>query len=232
MDCSATEINLLGVTVTKVGNKLETNLYCKLTDTHQYFHAQSCHSNMYKGSIAYGQVVGFKRICSTEEKLNNHFEQFKQWLVKHGYRQDHVDSEIERIKLVEKTVWFKIRDKKVDDNKTLVLTYHPSLNQLYEILRRAHKHVLKSPRLHSGLPSPPKVAFRNPKTIRDKLVRSKLKEFIYKDAGTIICGHSNCDICKISESGDQFEIAVTKKKYRINFEFDCNSCCIVYLLTC
>ena len=48
-----------------------------------------------------------------------------------------------------------------------------------------------------------------------------LKEFIYnilyKDAGTNICGHSNCDIRKIFESGDQFESKVTKKKYRTNF---------------
>ena len=153
MDYSATEINFLGVTVTKVDNKLETDLCCKPTDTHQYFHAQSCRSNVYKGSIAYGQVVKFKRVCSTEEKLNNHLEQLKQWLVKRGYREDHVDSEIERIKLVERTVSFQIRDKKVDDNITLVLTYHSALNQLYEIMRRAHKHVLKSLRFHSNLPS-------------------------------------------------------------------------------
>ena len=35
MDYSATEINFLGVTVTKIGNKQETNLYCKPADTHQ-----------------------------------------------------------------------------------------------------------------------------------------------------------------------------------------------------
>ena len=75
-------------------------------------------------------------------------------------------------------------------------------------------------------------AFRNPKTIRDKLVRSKLKEFIYKDAGTKICGHINCDICKIFESGDQLESTVTKKRCRVSFAFNCNSCCVVYLLTC
>ena len=63
---------------------------------------------MYKASIAYGQVVRFKRICSTEEKLSNHFEQLKQWLVKRRYREDHTDSENERIKLVERTVSFQI----------------------------------------------------------------------------------------------------------------------------
>ena len=68
-----------------------------------------------------------------------------------GYREDHVYSEIERIKLVEKTVLFKIRDKTVDDSITPVLTYHLALIQC-EILRRAYKHVLKLPRLHSALP--------------------------------------------------------------------------------
>ena len=28
---------------------------------------------------------------------------------------------------------------------------------------------------------------------------------------TVLCGHSNCDICKISESADQFEGTVTKR---------------------
>ena len=54
--------------------------------------------------------------------------------------------------------------------------------------------------------------FPNSKTIRDKLVRSKLKQFSYKETGPNMCGHSNCDICKIFETRDQFECTVTKKK--------------------
>ena len=37
-------------------------------------------------------------------------------------------------------------------------------------------------------------------------------------------------LAPICEGGDQFESQVTKKKYLINFPFDCNSCCVVYLL--
>ena len=36
MDYFTTEINFLGITLTKVGNKLERDLYSKPTDTHQY----------------------------------------------------------------------------------------------------------------------------------------------------------------------------------------------------
>ena len=35
MDYSTTEINFLGVAVTKVGNKLEIDLFCKPNDTQQ-----------------------------------------------------------------------------------------------------------------------------------------------------------------------------------------------------
>ena len=86
------------------------------------------------------------------------------WLVKRGYKEDHVDSEIKRVKLIKKTVSFQKRDKKDDDSITLVLTYHPALNQLYEILRRAQKYFLKSLRL----------------------VRSKLKAYI---CGTNVYWH-------------------------------------------
>ena len=224
---------LFDVTITKVGDKLlETDLYCKPTDTHQYLHAQSCPRNVYEKSIAYRQTVRIKRICSTEEKLNKRLQQLKQLLINRGFKEDHVDSQIERVKLVERTVLFQKRGKKVNDSITLVPTYHLALNQLCEILQGAHKHVLKLARFHSALASPPRVTFRNPKIIRDKIVRSKLKASVYEDAGTNVFGHSNFDICKILESGDQFESAVTKKKYRINFPFNCNSCCIVYLLTC
>ena len=125
--------------------------------------AQSCHCNVYKVSIAWEQVVRFKRICSIEEKPNNCFEQLIQFLLKNGYKEDHVDSETEKVKLVKRTVLFQKRDKKVDDSITLVLTYHPVLNQFCEVLLRPHKHVLKSPRLHGPLPS----------TNKDSILKSK-----------------------------------------------------------
>ena len=90
---------------------------------------------MYKKSIAYRQVVRLKRTCSIEEKLKSRLDQLKPWLVKRGYKEDHVDSEIERVKLVKRTVSFQKRDKKVDDGIAIVLTYHPAPNQLYEFFK-------------------------------------------------------------------------------------------------
>ena len=69
MDYSTIETKFLDVTVTKVDNKLETDLYCKPTDTHQYLHAQSCHRNLYKKPIAYGQAVRLKEFVQLKKTL-------------------------------------------------------------------------------------------------------------------------------------------------------------------
>ena len=71
MDYSATKINFLGVNITKAGNKLETDLYCKPTDTHQYLHAQSWHSNVNKSSITYGLLQGLKEFVKQKKNLIN-----------------------------------------------------------------------------------------------------------------------------------------------------------------
>ena len=60
MDYSTTEINFLGVALTKVGNKLERDLFCEPNDTQQYLHTKLCNRNVYKRSIGYRQVVRFK----------------------------------------------------------------------------------------------------------------------------------------------------------------------------
>ena len=69
MDYSTIETKFLDVTVTKVDNKLETDLYCKPTDTHQYLHVKSCHRNLYKKSIAYGQAVRLKEFVQQKKTL-------------------------------------------------------------------------------------------------------------------------------------------------------------------
>ena len=55
-----------------------------------------------------------------------------------------------------------------------MLTFHPVLNCVHEILRKTHRHVLKSNRLSKVLPSPLRAAFRHANFLKDRLVRSKM----------------------------------------------------------
>ena len=88
------------------------------------------------------------------------------------------------------------------------------------------------PLLKSVLPKPPRVAFRNPVSLRDKLVRSKLKSEDEKEGGNFPCCRKNCDICNILNPSDKFRSTVIGEEYQMNFHFNYNSVCVVYLFTC
>ena len=58
--------------------------------------------------------------------------------------------------------------------------------------------------------------------------------YIYDDAerGNFPCGKGNCEICNILKPAKQFKSTLTGEIYKTNFHFDCNSLCVVYLITC
>ena len=82
---SMVKINFLDVTVMKKGNQLVTDLYVKLTDTHQYLHDSSCHVSHWIKSIPLSQALRLKRICSGNAFFNKWFRELEIWLKERGY---------------------------------------------------------------------------------------------------------------------------------------------------
>ena len=154
------KINFLDVVVYKENKYLSADLYTKDTDTHQYLHAKSCHRSCIKRAIPYGQAIRIKRICSDENNLNRRLLKLESWLGKRGYSSKNVRPGIERVHSVSRDDLLK-KVERVNDfcEPVLVLTYHPALNCIHEILRNAQRHVYKSARLAKVLKSPPRVAF-------------------------------------------------------------------------
>ena len=68
---SKTSINCLDVTVSLVEGVIETELYAKPTDSHQYLQSSSCHLFQCKKGIAYSQVLRLNRIFSETDSLIN-----------------------------------------------------------------------------------------------------------------------------------------------------------------
>ena len=122
-----------------------------------------------------------------------------------GYKSEIIRSEIQKINLIDRNNLPKKRPKHQEDNITLVLTFHPAINIVFDVLNRAHRHVQKSPVLKAVLPKPPRIAFRNPKTLCGKLVRSKLKLTDDAERGNFPCGRGKCEICNILKPDNRFK---------------------------
>ena len=60
---SKTSINFLDVTVFLIERVIETDLYVKATDIHQYLQSSSCHSCHCKKGIPYSKVLRLNRSC-------------------------------------------------------------------------------------------------------------------------------------------------------------------------
>ena len=101
---SEKKINFLDVLVTKSdsGEKLCSILYTKPTDTYQYLHDTSCHRAVYKNSIAYGQAIRLKRICSDENDLQRNLVSLESWLVNKSYRAEKARPAIQKINLIDR----------------------------------------------------------------------------------------------------------------------------------
>ena len=114
---------------------------------------------------------------------------------------------------------------------TLILTFHLALHVIFDILKSAHRHIEKSPLLKSALQKPPQLAFRNSKSLHDKLAPSKIKSEDQKEGAHFPCCRRNCDISNVLYPSNKFRSTVTGEEYKIIFHFNCNSSSVVYLLT-
>ena len=85
-----------------------------------------------------------------------------------------VNPEIERINQVDRKELLNKRKTNIDDKPTFVMTYHLPLTCIYERLRKAKHHALKSPTLALLLPAPPSLSFRSSKILKNLDVKSKL----------------------------------------------------------
>ena len=81
-----------------------------------------------------------------------------------------------------------------------VLTYHPELPKVKEIVNKHWPTIESSKRLNEIFPQKPVMAYRRPKSLRDILVHAKLNSDPSDDGPTgesKPCGNNRCFTCKL-----------------------------------
>ena len=98
---SYNEIPFLDVKVMLLNGKLETDLYVKPTDKHQYLLKSSCHPSHTKQSITFSMALRLRRICSTDEFFNTRSSALTTYLIKRGYKHRFVKDAVEKFLAVQ-----------------------------------------------------------------------------------------------------------------------------------
>ena len=94
---SYNEIPFLDVIVMLLNGRLETDLYVKPTDKHQYLLKSSCHSSHTKQSIPFSMALRLGRICSTDEFFSTRSDALTSHLIHRGYKYRFIKDEIDKV---------------------------------------------------------------------------------------------------------------------------------------
>ena len=211
--------------------RIITDLYTEPTDTHQYLHRQSCHPRHCKTTIAYGQALRLRRICSLDEEHLWRVGELKLHLVNRGHDEMEIQCQKNRENRISREQAFESSGRKTTNRILLVVTYHPDLPPLSRILRNHLPILHVSDRMKLVAPSPSLLANRRPWNLKDLLTKATVK-LPYRHKGSHGCRRPRCKTCAHMKLGTSFTSKITNERFRANVDATCKSSNVVYLIEC
>ena len=141
-DISTSEVHFLDVTVKLDNGNLETSLYTKPTDAHNYLSFKSCHPKNCKKAIPYSQFLRVRRIYSNDDDYIKHGKDLARHFLRAEYPANVVQQAFERAYDKERRLLLYPAPKQVLSDKDiipeifLISTYHPSGSFLDQLIRK------------------------------------------------------------------------------------------------
>ena len=193
-----TKINqFFGCTVSLIDSPIETDLYVKPTDSHQYLHFSSCHPYHYKKSILYCQAL-------TNFSLRNfffdiHCNNLEKWLSERRYSEKLVRKEILKARSQSReTLSDKEKMSRNDDRVIFTITYYPVSKNIRIIFEELHILLASDEKHRKVFTDIPRISSKNGKSLKDHLVRSVLPKIdVGGNSGPCVGKRRPCELCKL-----------------------------------
>ena len=185
-----------------VGNSIDVDLYTKPTDTHQYLLPSSCHPKHCSRNVPYSLALRTRRICSNPDTFESRATELSDQLRRRGYNIQSISTATSKARSQRRDDLLRYKPKPEPSGTFIpfVLTYHPELPKVKEIVDKHWPIIESSKRLNKIFPQKPIMAYRRPKSLRDILVHAKLSPDPSDDGPTgepKPCGNKRCFTCKL-----------------------------------
>ena len=109
-----------------------------------------------------------------------------------------------------------------------MVTHHPFLPKISNILRD-HHHILEQPtKLKDIFRSHPRIEFTRPRNLRNLLVHAGLKDLSMNHQATK-CGNTCCNTCPVLITSGHFTSKSTNITYKIKHYCNCKSHNMIYI---
>ena len=218
---SQKSVNFLDVTVYLIDGQIETDVYAKPTDSHQYRHSSSCHPYHCKKSIF---KASFNRICSKNNFFDFHCNNSEKLVRKEILKARSHSRE---------TLLNKEKMSRNDDRVTFNITYYPVFKNIRIVLEKLHILLAPDEDHRKVFTDIPRICFKNGKSLKDHLVRYVLRKInIAGNSGP--CGEKRppCELCKLMKKSSTSKKRNSDETYHIHQGLNYNSKNTVYLIEC
>ncbi len=234
-EISDTSIPFLDVTVSLQNGKLESDLYSKTTDTHQYLNYNSYHPPHTIKSLPYSLALRIIKICSLRTTCFKRLQELKIVLIRRQYPIKIINRAFKkalahsRCDLLNSNNPQQIVENKIplvlpfflDSSKILSNIVHKNT----KILRRSytmseilhHQHIV--------------LAFKRCQNIGDVITHSSLSNN-HEMPGFHMCSETNCKLHCYTYNTQNFIHILSQRSYKITSSIDCNTSNVIYLITC
>ena len=239
---SYNEIPFLDVKVMLLNGRLETYLYVKPTDKHQYLLKSSCHPSHTKQSIPFSMALRLRRICSTDEFFNARSDALTSHLIKRGYKYRFIKDEIDKVRQIRgggggggcvRSRALKTSTKKESNRIPFVVTFNPALPNIRQVISSNLNILRSSQRCPAAFPSPPLISYRRCSNLSDILVRAKHRRPPPLAPRSFRCNRRRCKTCRfIKEGTTSYTFFATNGQKGIRHHITCSSSNLVYMIQC
>ena len=188
-------------------------------------------------NIPYSLALRLVRICSEQETLDKRLAELKEMLLGRDYRPGVINSAIERAKLIPRSTALQKVTKKSTDRVTFVIEFSPQLPSISKIIQSGWRVMVQDPLMKKVFPEPPMVAWRRPKSIKDKVVKTKVPPAPsgrpHRELpGLKRCNKPTCVICPYVKTGHLVKSTNTDKIVTLTSSYNCETSGIIYKIDC
>ena len=216
-------------------NKIDIDLHKKKTDRNRYLLPSSCHPRQTTRSIPFSLALRIVRICTHPDTREMRFKDLKSLLLARSYQEQLIDRAINKARSIPRNVALrKVKKKKTSDRPVFVMKFDPRLPNISNIQSRHWRAMVSQDQyLKDCFKTPPLIAYKKQRNIREHLIRAKVPENSRHEKrqlnGMFKCGNQ-CTACPYISEGKS--VKHKDSTWNINRSLNCNSYNIIYLIEC
>ena len=223
-------LSFLDIQLSISKDRISTSVHYKETDAHCYFDYNSSHPQKCKDSIPYSQFRRLRRLCSLDQDFQARTEEMSTFFHNSKYPPNITTSAMAKVSnLTQEASLVPVNNQTTQERIPLTLTFHPLSKQVKNIIYNNFHLLTDDDETSEIFQTPPLMAYRRDKNMKDLLVRTKLPSTT-ELSGTTPCNNHKCRTC--THIDPSTTVTNNKKVFHINAHFSCSSACLIYCISC